>query len=103
MAFWNRIARPAACPACCGEVWAPALRAYRYSGAQREAAGTVADCVACGCRCTLLREGGVVRFGGRAVAGPAARAEPLPGGHGTGRAGWLDDDMVTLDTPAGPL
>jgi hypothetical protein len=101
--FGKRIARPASCPACGGEVWAPALKAYRYAGQVREHAGDVADCVACGCRCTLLREGGLVRFGG---ARPAAAERPeaaAPGGHGTGRAGWLDPDMVTLDTPAGGL
>lgn len=104
--FSPRIAAPAACPSCAGTVWVPMLKAYRYAGSAREHAGDVADCAACGCRCTLLRDGRVLRLGGaRAGSGPAqagsAAAVPT-GGYGTGGPGWLDPDMVTLDTHAGP-
>lgn len=99
--LFGKIAAPAACPSCGGSVWVPMLRAYRYAGSAREHAGDVADCAACGCRCTLMRDGMVLRLGRAAQAQPPAadaRAQAEPGGYGTGRPGWLDPDMVTLDT-----
>ena len=95
------IRRPVECPSCRGDVWVPQLRAYRYAAGRREHAGDVAQCAACGCVVTLLRDGGVVRMAGaRAAAARPAEARP-PGGQATGRPGELDPDMVTLDAQWG--
>lgn len=97
-----QLAAPARCPACGCDVGVPMLRAYRQAGSVREAAGTVTECAACGSRYTVLREGGVLRFGGQRVAEAraASAAGAAPGGHGTSGPGGLDPDMVTFDTPA---
>ena len=96
-----RIAAPAVCPSCGGNVWLPALKAYRYAGSAREHVGDLCECATCGCRCTLLRDGGLVRLGRAPQAAQAGSAGAQAGGHGTGGPGWLDPDMVTLDTPTG--
>lgn len=96
------IVAPAQCPNCQCDIAIPLMRATRTAGRRTEAVGRVCDCVRCGCRYTALYAGGVVALDGRAAM--AARPEPVaatPGGHGTGRPGWLDSDMVTLDTPTG--
>jgi hypothetical protein len=102
----SSISRPAECPACRGDVFVPMLRAYRYAGARRERAGDVAQCAACGCAVTLLRDGRVLRAAGAASAAPA-RADRAPGAApgGTGRSGpgWLDPDMTDPTHDGGGL
>ena len=69
---------------------------------KRRSAGEVRECVQCGARYTVARDGRVVRWRGVAAAPNDARAGArAPGGAGDGRAGVYDDDLGTLD--GGPL
>ena len=100
---WSSTIRtPAKCPSCAGDVFVPMLKAYRYAGEVREHAGTVADCAQCGLRLTLMRDGRVLRLASPAQSrAPEPPRDAQPGGHETGRPGWLDPDMVTLLPHAG--
>ena len=52
-----------------------------------------------------MRDGSVLRAGGQPQAArrEEAGAQAAPGGQETGRPGWLDPDMVTLDTHPGAV
>lgn len=93
---WQPLARMAECPSCLCDVGIRIAVAYRQAGEAQERAGTVTECVRCGCRYTALRAGGTIAF--RAAVRPAAPGQQAatPGGQATGGPGWLDDDMVTL-------
>ena len=103
--FGAKIARPVACPGCGNEVAIEVFVAWRHAaGGTRERAGLVCECVACGARYTVLREGSVVRYGARgAHAGSdSAAVHGLAGAGATGGArdgggGTLFADMETLD------
>lgn len=102
--FGFTLAAPPQCPNCKCEHWVvqerPRLRAFRYFGSWREKTGDVGVCAQCGYIAVLLRNGGMIGTVRPSASRAEAAAPAQPGGYGTGRAGLLDPDMVTLDPHA---
>lgn len=101
--FGPKLAAPVKCPSCGSEHGLELFESKRRAGRHVEATGKVTDCCECACRYTRLYAGGVIRFGGARQPLAATDAGGPTGGHGTGRPGGLDPDMVTFDTQLGPL